>query len=481
MMPDAAATSYIAGAPVSSSGTSLEVTSPATGMVFGSVLLSDRATVAAAVTAANDAFPAWAATPSTSRARLLLKLAQLINRERDALAALITLDNGKTLTDARGELARSIDHLEAAATAPALLAGDAVLDILPGLDAMMLREPLGVCAVVSPFNFPIMTGLIYWSWALACGNTVVIKPSEQTPYAMARIAELATEAGFPAGVMNVVQGGREAVEALCDLDDVRSISLVGSSATALAVYARATANGKRVHTAGGARNPIVVLPDSPIDLAADGVIASAYTMAGQRCLSGSILVTVGGVHDSLVEAIAQRAAKLVTAAGDAEGTDVPPLISRQAVDSLASTIGDAVAEGATAVLDGRNRIETDGGYFHGPSLLDGVSAESSLLTRESFGPIVSVVDVSDLDAALAVVNGSPFGNAASLYTTSGASARRFMAEASVGNIGINVGVAAPTAQVGFGGKRRSFLGTVHSQGRHAVEFFTDIKSVSTRW
>jgi malonate-semialdehyde dehydrogenase (acetylating) / methylmalonate-semialdehyde dehydrogenase len=458
-----------------------QVTSPGTGGAIGGVAMADAAEVERAARVALDAFPGWAATPATVRARLLISLARALERDAERVAALITLDNGKTLIDARGEISRAIEHLEAAATAPAVLAGDALMDVVPGVDAQLLREPLGVCAIVSPFNFPIMTGLIYWSWALACGNTVVIKPSEQAPYAAADVGRMIREVGFPPGVVNIVHGGREAVEALCDSPAVAALSLVGSSATAEAVYSRASANGKRVHTAGGARNPIVVLPDADVDQASEQAVASAYTMAGQRCLSSSVLVTVGDVHDRLVDEVVARAAKLTTGRGDACTTDVSPLISRGAVDRLVRGIDAAEASGAVVRLDGRKQIEAQGGYFCGPTLIDDVPADSPLLSEEFFGPLIAVVRVGDLGEALRIVNESPFGNAACLFTTSGAAARRFTRSAAVGNIGINIGVAAPTAQVGFGGKRGSFNGTVHSQGRHAVEFFTDIKSVTTRW
>jgi malonate-semialdehyde dehydrogenase (acetylating) / methylmalonate-semialdehyde dehydrogenase len=469
------------GADVADTLESLDVLTPATGERIGSVILADAAIVDRAVAAASAAFPAWSALPATKRSRLLLRLAGLLEANADDLAGTISRDNGKAIVDARAELARSIEHLEAAASAPALLAGEAVVGILPGVDSELVREALGVSVVVSPFNFPIMTGLIYWAWALACGNTVIIKPSEQAPYAASHLAALAIEAGFPAGVINVVHGARTAVEALCDHPGIASISLVGSSATARAVYARATAAGKRAHAAGGARNPLVILPDADLVATADAITASAFAMAGQRCLSGSLLVVVGDVHDELVALVTERAAALVVAAGDDPASQVPPIISRQAVDRTAATVAAAIEAGATAVLDGRDAIQPDGGFFFGPTILTGVGVDSTLATEETFGPVLSVIRVDSLDEALAFVNGSPFGNAASIFTTSGASARRFRSAADVGNIGVNIGVAAPTAHVGFGGRRRSFVGTIHSQGKHAVEFYTDIKSVSTKW
>lgn len=461
-------------------GASLPVHNPATGAVIGRVPLEDVAGVDAAVAAAVAAFPGWAATPATSRARLLIALARALEGHADTLSASITADNGKTLGDARAEIARAVEHLEAAATAPALLAGEQFPDILPGLDASVVREPLGPVAVVPPFNFPIMTGLIYWAWALACGNTVVIKPSEQTPFTLGHVGWLAREVGFPAGVINIVHGGRASVEALCDHPDIAAISLVGSSATAAAVYQRASAAGKRVHAAGGARNPIVVLPDADPIATAKAIATSAFTMAGQRCLSGSIIVSVGPRNEALVTELVRIASTMVTGPGADEQTDVPPLVSRAAVESAATAVAEAEEGGASVLVDGRSLIVEDG-YFFGPTVIDGVSAESPLLSSETFGPLASIVQVETLDEAISLVNGSPFGNAACIFTRDGGVAREFTRRADVGNVGVNVSVAAPTATVAFGGRRRSFLGVIHSQGRHAVEFYTDVKSVSARW
>ncbi|WP_353808788.1 aldehyde dehydrogenase family protein [Agromyces sp. SYSU T00194] len=461
-------------------GASAPVFDPATGEAVGSVALDDVAGVELAVAAAAEAFPGWSATPATVRARRLTALARSFEAHADELAATITADNGKTLADARAELARAVEHLEAAATAPALLTGEQVFDILPGLDASVIREPLGVVAVVPPFNFPIMTGLIYWAWALACGNTVVVKPSEQAPYTLARVGELALEVGFPPGAFNVVHGGRPVVEALCDHPGIAAISLVGSSATAAAVYARASAAGKRVHAAGGARNPIVVLPDADPVATATAIAASAFTMGGQRCLSGSIVVTVGERHEALVAELARIAAGLTTGPGADASTDVPPLVSRAAVEAARAAVDAAEAAGAEVLVDGRERIG-DGGFYFGPTVLDGVPADSPLLSSETFAPLASLVAVDTLDDAVALVNSSPFGNAACIFTADGGVAREFTRRADVGNVGVNVSVAAPTATIAFGGRRASFRGVIHSQGRHAVEFYTDVKSVSTKW
>lgn len=470
------------GAEVGSFGSeTVNVYSPADGTVIGSVTLADTAAVDRAARAAAEAFPAWAAMPSTKRSRLLIKLAYAISENADELASIITADNGKALADAQAELQRAIEHLEAASHAPALLAGEAVMDVVPGIDSTLLREPLGVAAVVAPFNFPIMTGLIYWSWALACGNTVIIKPSEQAPYAPTRLAELAAEVGFPPGVINIVHGGREAVEALCDHPAISSLSLVGSSATAAAIYQRASAAKKRVHAAGGARNPIVVMPDADPKVTAEGIASSAFAMAGQRCLSGSIMVLVGEGGDEIVDAVCASASSLTVAAGTADTVDVPPLISRAAVEGAVRSVEAATAAGASVLVDGRAAVDPDGGYFFGPTVLAGVQPGSELITSETFGPLLSIVRVATLEDALALVNSSPFGNAASIFTRDGKAAREFTKRADVGNIGVNVGVAAPTANVAFGGRRNSFVGTIHSQGRHAIEFYTDIKSVSTRW
>ena len=471
------AENLIGGVVEASTGTEVAVLAPSTGRRIGTVGLADAATVERAARAAADAFPAWAATAPSQRSRLLRRLADLLGERADGLAPLISLDNGKSLTDARGEIARAREHLEAAAGAPALLAGEHVTAIVSDIDATLVREPLGVAAIVAPFNFPIMTGLIYWSWALACGNTVVIKPSEQAPYAASALAGLVADAGFPDGVVNVVHGGREAVEALCDSPLIASFSLVGSSPTAIATYARASAAGKRAQAAGGARNPLVAMPDADVTGTAAAVTTSAFGMAGQRCLSSSILVAVGD-DDRLVPAVVQAALATTVGTGDADA--VPPMISRAAVDAVVAVLETAEARGHAVLVDGRDRAASDGAFLIGPSVVR-VPADSDLLTTETFGPVLFVVDVASLDDAIDLVNASPFGNAASIFTADGGAARRFGVRADVGNVGVNVGVAAPVAQIGFGGRRRSFFGTVHSQGATAVAFFTDLKSVSTRW
>jgi malonate-semialdehyde dehydrogenase (acetylating)/methylmalonate-semialdehyde dehydrogenase len=475
------ALNLIGGAFEPSAGEPLPVTSPWTGEVIGSVGLGDAGIADRAVQAAAAAAAGWAATPSTKRARILLRLAALIEERAEELAALVSADNGKSLADARAEMARSREHLEAAATAPALLAGDHVVDVVPGIDATLVREPLGVVVVVAPFNFPLMTGLIYWAWALACGNSVVIKPSEQVPYSGSAIAGLVKDAGFPDGVVNVVQGGRTLVEALCDHPQVAAVSLVGSSATAAAVYARATASGKRAQAAGGARNPLVALPDADPETVAAASTGSAFGMAGQRCLSSSILVSVTEAEPAtLIDAVVRHTQALTLATDGGGVGDIPPMISRAAVDAVVDVLQQAETNGDQILVDGRGAQKPDGAYVIGPSVVR-LQPDSPLLTREIFGPVLFVTTTPTLEEAIAFVNRSPFGNAASIFTTNGASARSFSARADVGNIGVNIGVAAPTANVGFGGRRQSFVGTIHSQGRTAVDFFTDLKSVSARW
>jgi malonate-semialdehyde dehydrogenase (acetylating)/methylmalonate-semialdehyde dehydrogenase len=476
-----ATTSFINGEPANGGGEVIPVLDPATGTRVSELALATVTDVDEAVAAAASAAPAWAATPVLRRAQLLSALSRLIAERADELAPVITLDNGKGLTDARAELARAIDHLEAASTVPALWHGYGSTDVAPGLDTSVIREPLGVCAVIAPFNFPIMTGLIYWAWALACGNTVVLKPSEQAPAAATLIAGLMTEAGFAPGVFNVLQGGREAAEALCDHPGIASVSIVGSTAAARAVYGRATQAGKRAHAAGGARNMLVVAPDADLDTVIAQTLASAFAMSGQRCLSGSILVQVGDAHPGLAERLAKGAWALRVGSGFDPASDVPPLISAAAVDKVAAALDAAYLEGASVLLDGRHVERPAEGFFVGPSVIDRVDLGGPLTTGETFGPLLSIGHVADLDAALAAVNGSPFGNAASIFTRDGSTARSFALGADVGNVGVNVGVAAPNAQFGFGGRRRSFFGTVHSQGPEAVQFYTDPKSIITRW
>jgi malonate-semialdehyde dehydrogenase (acetylating)/methylmalonate-semialdehyde dehydrogenase len=473
--------SLIGGEFVSADGRHIPVLDPATGQQITSVALGGPLSVDAAVTAARDALQAWATLPATRRARLLLRLAALLDERADELVVAISVDNGKTLTDARAEVARAIEHLEAAATAPALLSGYGAHNVGPGIDTSVLREPVGVCAIVQPFNFPVMTGLIYHSWALACGNTVVVKPSEQAPVAASAFAALLEEAGFPAGVFNLVHGDRVTVEALCDHPDVAAVSLVGSSATALAVYARASAAGKRVHCAGGARNFLVAMEDAdPADVAPASA-ASAFGMAGQRCLSSSVIVAVGSAYEPLRDRLVQEASRLRVGSGFDPQTDISPMISRAAVESLGSAVEICEQEGAVVLVDGRDPPDTPGGFFAGATLLDGVSPNSPVIASEMFGPLLSILRARDLDEALALLNSCPFGNAASIFTRDGDSARRFALQADVGNIGVNVAVAAPSAQFGFGGRKRSFYGAVHSQGREAIEFYTDRKSLTLRW
>ncbi len=475
------ASSFVDGERTVAGGPVIPVLDPATATQVSELALATRDDVDRAVAAAASAAPAWAATPVLKRAGLLSALSRLIGERADDLAPVITLDNGKSLVDARAELARAVDHLEAAATVPALWHGYGSTDVAPGLDTSVIREPLGVCAVIAPFNFPIMTGLIYWSWALACGNTVVLKPSEQAPAAATLIAELMTEAGCAPGVFNVIQGGREAAEALCDHPGVAAVSIVGSTAAARAVYGRATQAGKRAHAAGGARNMLVVAPDADLDTVIAQTLASAFAMGGQRCLSGSILVRVGDAHPDLAERLVEGARELVLGSGFDAATDVPPLISAAAVDAVSAALDAAYLAGASVLLDGRRTERPAEGFFVGPSVIDRVDLGGPLTTGETFGPVLSIGQVPDLDAALAAVNGSPFGNAASIFTRDGATARSFALRADVGNVGVNVGVAAPSAHFGFGGRRRSFFGTVHSQGAEAVQFYTDPKSIITRW
>ncbi|MDI2099143.1 CoA-acylating methylmalonate-semialdehyde dehydrogenase [Ruicaihuangia caeni] len=475
------ATDLIDGRLEAGHGERMPVTSPETGATIAEVALADAARVDEAVAAAARAFDNWAATPATARGRLLYRLSVLLDRDRDEIAQVISRDNGKSLADADAEISRAREHIEAAAAAPGHLVGEAVIDILPSLDSQLVREPIGPCAIISPFNFPIMTGSIYWSWAVACGNTVVIKPSEQAPLAATRLGELIIEAGFPPGVINIVHGGREAVEALCDSPSIAALSLVGSSATAQAVYERASRTGKRVQVAGGARNPVVVMDDAPLEQTVDALVNAAFVMAGQRCLSASIVIAVKGVRENLVPLLAERAKGLVVGGGTMPGVQVTPLISRAAVEAMTSAVERAETDGNDVLVDGRTEIQPDGAFTFGPTIIDRVDPGSGLLSNESFGPMISIVEADDLDSAIEIVNSSPFGNAACIFTSSGAAAREFSKRADVGNIGVNVGVAAPTAHVGFGGRRKSFSGTIHSQGRHAIEFFTDIKSVSTKW
>ena len=461
-----------------------EVRNPATDEVLARVPLSGGADVEAAVAAAAAAFPAWRATPPQERARLFFTLRGLLVEHREELARLIVTEMGKTLDDARGEVQRGIDNVETACGTPSLMMGYGLEDgAARGIDEEVVFQPLGVFAAITPFNFPFMIAFWFWPYAVATGNTFVLKPSEQDPIVMRRVFELIESAGFPPGVVNLVNGGKEAVNALLDHPKVRGISFVGASETAAYVYARAAAKGKRVQASGGAKNAIVVLPDANMDAYLSTIMNSFYGAAGQRCLANSLVLPVGAAHEPARERVAEAARALRLGDGLEAGVDLGPVVSARARDRIVAAITDGVAEGAEAVVDGRGAHvpERPRGYFVGPTLLDGVRPEMRVYGQEIFGPVVGMTPVESLDEAIALINAAEYGNAASIFTESGGAARRFRYEVETGNIGINVGVAAPVSAFPFSGAKRSFFGTLHPQGRDVIRFYMESKGVITRW
>jgi malonate-semialdehyde dehydrogenase (acetylating)/methylmalonate-semialdehyde dehydrogenase len=461
-----------------------EVRNPATDEVLAHVPLSGAADISAAVDAAAETFPAWRATPPQERARYFFKLRQLLEDHKEELARLITTEMGKTLDDARGEIQRGIENVETACGIPTLLMGYGLENgAARGIDEEVIFQPLGVCAGITPFNFPFMIAFWFWPYAVATGNTFILKPSEQDPLVQQRTFELIEQVGFPPGVINLVNGGHDAVNELLDHPTVRAISFVGSTRTAEYVYGRAAASGKRVQASGGAKNAIVVMPDANLDAHLSTMMNSFYGAAGQRCLANSLVLPVGAAHDVSRDRIAGAAAQLRVGDGLDPKVQLGPVVSASARDRIFAAISGGIEEGAEAVLDGR-KVHVDerpDGYFVGPTLLDGVRPEMNVYQQEIFGPVVSMTPVDGLDEAIALINSIGYGNAASIFTESGTAARRFRTEVDTGNIGINVGVAAPMAYFPFSGAKRSFFGDLHPQGRDAVRFFTESKVVITRW
>ena len=475
---------YVNGAWRASTATEfVEVINPATAEVLTSTPLSTRADVDSAVQTAADAFPAWRRTPPGERIQYLFKLKNLLEEHIDELARLITLENGKTFGEAKAELRRGIENVEVACGIPMMMQGYNLEDVTPGVDETMVRQPLGVVAAITPFNFPAMIPFWFLPYAIACGNTLVLKPSERVPLTMRRAIELIEQTGIPKGVVNLVNGGREVVDTLCDHPKVRAVSFVGSTPVAKHVYARAAASGKRMQCQGGAKNHVIVLPDADMELATQIISDSAFGCAGQRCLAVSVAVTIGEAQKTFRDAIARAASAIRVGPGLDSGVQMGPVITRESKQRIESLIDKGVGEGAKPVVDGRNtKIPShENGNFVKPTVLDGLPSSSQLAHTEIFGPVLSLVHASSMDEAMEFLSRSPYGNQASLFTTSGAAARRFRYEAPAGNIGINIGVAAPMAYFPFSGWKESFFGILHGQGRDAVEFYTESKVVIERW
>ena len=476
---------YIGGAWVTAEASEhLPVLNPATGEQLGQVPSSTPGEVGRAVAAAAAAFPAWRATPPLERAQFMFRLKELMEQQFEDIARTITLEHGKVLEDSRGSVRRAIENVEVAAGIPSLMMGYGLEDgASRGIDEEVVRQPLGVFAAICPFNFPAMVPFWFWPYAVACGNTFVVKPSEQVPLTMQRIFELIQAADFPSGVINLVHGHRPAVDALLDHPDIRGISFVGSSPVAAHVYQRAASHGKRVQAQGGAKNVLVTLPDANLDMAIPNIIGSAFGSSGQRCLAGSLLVTVGGGQAVVRDRVRDAAARLVVGNGLDPDVEMGPVISAPARERIVAAISAAEADGASLVLDGRQvRVpQHPQGFYVGATLFDNVAPEMRLAQEEIFGPVLGMIAVDTLDEAISLINQSRYGNAASIFTESGKAARQFRYEVQCGNIGVNVGVAAPMAYFPFSGMKGSFYGTQHGQGRDAIDFFTERKVVITRW
>lgn len=467
----------------SAAETYLKVPNPATNEVLATVPLSPPSEVDEAARLAAAAFPAWRRVPAPTRIQYLFKLKALMEEHFEDLSHSVTMENGKNLADARGEMRRAIENVEVACGIPTMMMGDFSEDVARGIDEYMIRQPVGVAAIICPFNFPGMIPFWYLPYALACGNTVIVKPSERCPITMQKVFHLLEQVGFPAGVVNLVNGSADTVNALLDHPAISAVTFVGSTAVARHIYSRASANGKRVQAQGGAKNPVIILPDADVELTTRIVTDSAFGNAGQRCLAASLAVTVAGAEKVFVPALADAAAALIVGNGLDAGVQMGPVITPQSKARIEGLIQKGMAEGAEMVIDGRNATikGCENGYFLRPTIISDIPAGGTIARTELFGPVLGVMSVDTVDEAIQLVNSGEYGNMACIFTSSGAAARKFRYEADAGNVGINIGVAAPMAFYPFSGWKNSFFGTLHAQGKHAVEFFTQTKVVVERW
>jgi malonate-semialdehyde dehydrogenase (acetylating) / methylmalonate-semialdehyde dehydrogenase len=461
-----------------------DIYNPATGHVSGTVDYATGAEVDAAVAAASAALPGWSDTSLVRRAAVMFAFRELVRSRQAELAALITAEHGKVASDAAGEVARGLEVVDFACGIPHLLKGGFSENVSTGVDAYSVRQPVGVVAGITPFNFPAMVPMWMFPIALACGNTFVLKPSEKDPSASLLLAELLAEAGLPEGAFNVVHGAKEAVDALLTHPDVRAVSFVGSTPIARYIYETGTAHGKRVQALGGAKNHMVVLPDADLDLAADAAVNAGFGSAGERCMAISALVAVEPIGDELVGKIRERMAGLTVGPGDLEGSEMGPLVTRAHRDKVAGYLDSGVAEGATLAVDGRDHPvtgEAGEGFWLGPTLLDHVTPQMSCYRDEIFGPVLSVVRAGSYAEALAVINTNPYGNGTAIFTNDGGAARRFTREVEVGMVGVNVPIPVPMAFYSFGGWKSSLYGDTHVYGMDGVHFYTRSKAVTSRW
>jgi len=465
------------------SSDAFEVFNPATAEVLARINLAGGDDVAAAVASASAAFPEWRRTPPQNRIQFLFKFKQLLEQHADEIARLTTQENGKTVAESRAELQRGIENVEVACGIPTLMQGYNLEDVASGIDESMIRQPLGVAAAITPFNFPAMIPLWFLPYAIACGNTFILKPSERVPLTARRLVELLHQTGLPKGVVNLVTGGKSAVDALIQHPEVRALSFVGSTPVAKYIYAQGAAHGKRVQCQGGAKNYVVIMPDADLPMSAKIVSDSAFGCAGQRCLAVSAAITVGDASKKFKDAIVDLASGLRVGNGLEEGVQMGPVISTASKTRIEQLIGKGLQQGGQAILDGRNANISGGerGSFLKPTILAGISGDNELTGTEIFGPVLSLQEANSLDEAIQILSRSRYGNAASIFTSDGNAARKFRYEAPAGNIGVNIGVAAPMAYFPFSGWKDSFLGVLHGQGRDGVEFYTDKKVVVERW
>jgi malonate-semialdehyde dehydrogenase (acetylating)/methylmalonate-semialdehyde dehydrogenase len=475
-------------------GPARRIVNPASGEPLAEVSMDSVQHAEAAVRAAAEAYPAWAATPVGERCQFLFRYKQILEAHFDELAQSIVQEHGKTMAEARGDVRRGIDCVEFACAAPVLLMGRSLPNIAVsssfcrtedeggvGIDSSAERVPIGVCVGITPFNFPVMVPLWMWPMAVACGNTFVLKPSEKVPLSAVREVELAHEAGFPPGVVNLVTGGPKVVDHLITHDEVRAVSFVGSTKVAQHIYKTATAAGKRAQCMGGAKNYMVVMPDANRDAAVEGVVGSAFGNSGQRCLAGSVLIAVGDSADWLIPALKQAAAKIKVAAGGEANVGMGPVIDEDSRRRILGFIDAGIEDGAALVLDGRTCPAPQEGCFVGPTIFDHVTPGMRIADEEIFGPVLSIMREKTLDAALATLNRSRYGNMAVIFTSSGHDARRFKTHAQVGMVGVNVGVPAPMAVFPFAGWKQSFFGDLHANGEDAVRFYTEYRIIVARW
>ncbi len=457
-----------------------EIFNPATGQVSANVAFADAATVDKIVNISEKAFEQWRHASLTKRTQILFSFRELVNKNKEKIAELITAEHGKVLSDAQGEVTRGLEVVEFACGIPHLLKGGFSEEVSTGVDVYSIRQPLGPVAIISPFNFPAMVPMWFFPIALACGNTVIVKPSEKDPSAIMFIAELLKEAGLPDGVFNVIHGDKVAVDALLTHPKIKSISFVGSTPIAKYVYENGTKSGKRVQALGGAKNHMIVLPDADLELAADAAINAGFGSAGERCMAISAIVAVEPIADNLIEKIKERALKIKTGDGT-KGADMGPLVTKIHRDKVASYIAAGEKEGAKVVVDGRD-VKVDGeGFWLGPTLFDQVKPNMSIYLEEIFGPVLSVIRVKSYDEALKLVNDHQYGNGTAIFTNDGGAARRFQNEVEVGMVGINVPIPVPMAYFSFGGWKNSLFGDSHAHGTEGVHFFTRGKVVTSRW